>query len=431
MNKTEKLMLLSLAALQFTNVLDFMIMAPLGPQLMRSFSITTQEFGYLLSCYTISAGVSGFVSAFFADRFDRKVLLFWCYVGFLIGTLLCGIASSYEFLLFARLFTGAFGGILGATCLSIVSDIVPMARRGQAMGLVMASFSLASVLGIPIGLKLATSLPLLGWHAPFQVLAVLGLPILLGIRIWVPSVKGHLRRDTPRETPIQILGNVAKDPNQLWALSLMALMMFGQFIIIPFISPSMVFNVGLTEADLPQIYFFGGLATIFTGPLIGKLSDITGKKKIFVVIALLSVIPIYFIANLGVVSIWLALSATTGFFILSSGRGIVASALVTNTVEPKHRGSFMSINSSVQQLSAGMATLVGGMIVTRSVNGHLDHLPVIGFISIGVSVVAIYIITKVKNYQEPALALEPLTPTDLVADLLEDETVLSTKGRPA
>jgi predicted MFS family arabinose efflux permease len=236
-------MLLSLGAIQFTNILDFMIMAPLAPQLMKSFNITTQQFGYLLSAYTISAGISGFISAFFADNFDRKSLLRLVYIGFLIGTAFCAFAPTYELLLLARLFTGAFGGIIGATCLTIVSDTVPMERRGQAMGIVMTAFSLASVLGIPIGLKLATIDPALSWHLPFIVLVGIGVLVFFALNAWIPKVNAHLTRTGEKDTPLEVLEFIIKDPNQLWALSLMAMMMFGQFILIPFISQTMIYII--------------------------------------------------------------------------------------------------------------------------------------------------------------------------------------------
>ena len=193
--------------------------------------------------------------------------------------------------------------------------------------------------------------------------------------------------------------------------------MFGQFILIPFISQTMVFNVGLTDKELPQIYFFGGLANIFTGPLIGKLSDTYGKKQIFWISAILSLFPIFIIANLGQVAIWYALAATTGFFIFSSGRGIVANAIVTNTVAPQHRGSFMSINGSLQQLSAGLATLIGGHIVYQASNGQLVNLPIVGYISIGFSVVAIFVMAKIKAY----VVAKPVPPR---AKLVTEETAL-------
>lgn len=399
-------MLMALAAVQFTNILDFMIMAPLGPELMRSLKINTQQFGLILSVYTISAGISGFISAFFADRFDRKELLWKVYVGFIIGTLFCAMSPNFEILLVSRLVTGAFGGILGATCMSIVSDTIPLERRGQGMGVLMASFSLASVLGIPFGLALVQYFNNLGWHAPFFAVVAMGLPVLALVSIYVPPVRDHIAKKELRPGPMTIIRNVVSDTPQLWAILLMSLMMFGQFMIVPFIAQSMVFNVGIAESDLPQIYFFGGLATFFTGPIIGRISDKLGRKSVFVVVSILSTVPIYFIANLGHVAMWIALVATTAFFVLSSGRGIVASSLVSNTVTPQQRGSFMSIASSVQQLAAGIATFIGGTIVHQGAGGRLEDLATVGFLAIFTSLVAVALVSRIR--QLPAMPLAGL-----------------------
>lgn len=404
MKKRELWMLMALAAVQFTNILDFMIMAPLGPELMRSLKINTQQFGLILSVYTISAGISGFISAFFADRFDRKELLWKVYIGFIIGTLFCAMSPNFEILLVSRLVTGAFGGILGATCMSIVSDTIPLERRGQGMGVLMASFSLASVLGIPFGLALVQYFNNLGWHAPFFAVVAMGLPVLALVSIYVPPVRDHIAKKELRPGPMTIIRNVVSDTPQLWAILLMSLMMFGQFMIVPFIAQSMVFNVGIAESDLPQIYFFGGLATFFTGPIIGRISDKLGRKSVFVVVSILSTVPIYFIANLGHVAMWMALVATTAFFVLSSGRGIVASSLVSNTVTPQQRGSFMSIASSVQQLAAGIATFIGGTIVHQGAGGRLEDLATVGFLAIFTSLVAVALVSRIRQLPVMPLA---------------------------
>lgn len=412
----ERKLLFTLGALQFTNVLDFMIMAPLAPQLMRSFDITTQEFGFLLSSYTISAGISGFISAFYADKFDRKLLIKWVYIGFLIGTLLCGLANSYYLLLFARLFTGAFGGTIGATAFAIIGDIIPAERRGQAMGIVMTSFAVASVVGIPLGLELATLSDTVGWHAPFLAIVLLGLPIVWAINTFIPAINAHLTSRLISVSPLKILTSIASNRSQMTAISLMTLMMFGQFMLVPFISPSMVFNVGIPENQLSKVYFFGGLATIFSGPAIGKLSDMYGKKLIFVIMAILSLIPIYFISHMPATLIWIALSATTAFFVFSSGRGIVASAIVTGTVSPAQRGSFMSISGSVQQLAAGLATLVGGSIVTRSATGHLDHLEIVGYVSMIATLVSLALVPYISSFVGQSDVTVPSSETALSAE---------------
>jgi predicted MFS family arabinose efflux permease len=291
MQKNERILLITLAAINFTNIMDFMIMMPLGPQLIRYFDITPQQFTLLVSAYTFSAGISGFFAAFIVDRFDRKSFLRFLFFGFLVGTLACGLAPTYELLLTARIFTGVFGGVLGAIILAIVGDVIPFEKRGQAMGMIMAAFSVASALGVPFGIFLAN---MFSWHAPFIFLAIFGLPVMFLIWKYIPSITAHIHNKDVRPNPIAILRAITSDPNQRKAITLMMVLMFGHFSIIPLLSPFMVSNVGFEEYQLTYIYAIGGILTIFSSPLIGKWADKYGKRKIFTIFISLCVIPIFF-----------------------------------------------------------------------------------------------------------------------------------------
>jgi predicted MFS family arabinose efflux permease len=391
MNTKERLLLLTLAAINFTNIMDFMIMMPLGPQLMRIFNINTQQFGLVVSSYTFSAGFSGFCTAFFIDKFDRKRFLQVLYAGFLVGTLLCGLANTYELLMIARIFTGLFGGVLGAVILAIVGDVIPFDRRGQAMGFVMAAFSIASVLGVPFGLRIANQF---GWNTPFLVLAFLALPVQFFIFKFVPNLSTHTQAGKQVQV-LQVIKNITSSPNQRKAITLMMVVMFGHFSIIPFLSPYMVSNVGFTEGQLEQIYFFGGLSTIITSPLIGKLADRIGKLKVFTIFVSISIIPVLFITNMPRVDIWITLIATSVFFSVSSGRFIPAQAMVTATVEPQNRGSFMSIVSSMQQLSAGLAAYIAGLVVVKQSNGEMLHYNWVGLMSVAAAIVTLFLVRRI------------------------------------
>lgn len=391
MNNKERLLLLTLAAINFTNIMDFMIMMPLGPQLMRIFNINTQQFGLVVSSYTFSAGFSGFCTAFFIDKFDRKRFLQVLYAGFLIGTLLCGLANTYELLMIARIFTGLFGGVLGAVILAIVGDVIPFNRRGQAMGFVMAAFSIASVLGVPFGLRIANQF---GWNTPFLLLAFLALPVQFFIFKFVPNLSTHTQAGKQVQV-MQVIKNITSSPNQRKAITLMMVVMFGHFSIIPFLSPYMVSNVGFTEGQLEQIYFFGGLSTIIASPLIGKLADRIGKLKVFTIFVSISIIPVLFITNMPRVDIWITLIATSVFFAVSSGRFIPAQAMVTATVEPPNRGSFMSIVSSMQQLSAGLAAYIAGLVVIKQTNGEMLHYNWVGLMSIAAAVITLFLVRRI------------------------------------
>lgn len=391
--KKEKLLLWTLAAINFIHIVDFMILMPLGPQLMRIFAISPREFGLLVSFYTFSAGISSFFGAFFLDRFDRKKILLWVYVGFAFSTLACALSPSYPILLIARVVSGIFGGLTSALILAIVGDVIPDSRRGSAMGLVMAAFSFASVLGVPMGLFLAS---LSDWHIPFYILTVLALGSLGMIIRFIPSLTDHLNKGINRPHPLRVISNVTSDPNQMRAITLSVMMMFGQFMIIPFLSAYTVANIGFTEMELTYIYMAGGAFTIFTSPWVGKLSDRHGKLKIFTLFMVLNLIPIAIITHLEITPIPLVLLVSTMFFVTSNGRYVPAAALVTGTARPENRGSFLSFNSAVQQLAIGVASLLAGFIIAEDAAGQLVNFNIVGYLAIFFSMLCIPLAARIK-----------------------------------
>jgi predicted MFS family arabinose efflux permease len=383
--------------------MDFMIIMPLGNQLMKLFQIEPRQFGYIVGAYTVTAGIVGFAGAFFIDNFDRRKLLLTCYVGFLIGTLACGFAPSYITMLLARILTGIFGGILGTLVLSIVGDAIPGERRATAMGIVTAGFSLAAVFGVPFGNYLAHAF---SWHAPFQFIAGIGTLIIIAILVFIPKMDEHIRNKSKRPDPLQVLKNLWENNNQRKALLLMCLLMLSQFTIIPFIAPYMEKNVGFTQMQVTYIYLFGGLCTVFTAPLIGRLADKIGKHKVFRVFAIFAIIPIFLITNMPVLPIWIVLIVTSFFFIAVNGRVVPAIALITGTTLPQTRGSFMSFNSSVQQLSAGLASFISGAIITQSAAGELINYELIGYIAIIACIGSIWAAGRIKTAEQHALDMQ-------------------------
>ncbi len=390
MTKQVKLLLFTLAFIQFTHIVDFVIMMPLGPQLMRAFQISPSQFSIVVSAYTFSAGVSGIIAAFFIDRFDRKTALIFCYLGFIAGTFACSFANDYHVLTLARVLTGFFGGILGALILAIISDVIPFENRASAMGIVMASFSVASVVGVPAGLYLAS---LHNWQFPFMVLGGLSVFVFLFIFIFVPSLKDHLNASKLKVTDTVI--GFFTTRNTSISLLFMLFVMFGQFSIIPFISPYMVSNVGFLEKDLFLIYLVGGGVTIFTSPIIGKLADKYGKSKVFAISAGLSAIPVFLITNMSPMPLPLILCVTAFFFVVMGGRMIPASAIASSAAPPQVRGSFMSINSSVQQFGSGIAAFVAGKIIVLSPTGQLENYHIVGYVAICATIMAIFLSYKI------------------------------------
>lgn len=386
------MLLLVLAAIQFTAIVDFLIIMPLGPQYMRVFSITPGQFGVIVSAYAISAGISGIVTGLVLDRFDRKRALLTLYLGFTVGTLFCALAPTYHLLVAARLVAGAFGGVAGALILAIIGDVVPEERRGAAMGLVMSSFSVASICGVPLGLLLATRLD---WHIPFLALAGLSFLVLLASAWILPPLRGHLRHMTKQHPVVRLLAVLGHSDHQM-AFLFMAGLSFTGFSIFPNIANYMVWNVGLTEKQLPLIYLAGGVATVFSLNWIGRWADRAGKQRVFTVMSLAATVPILVLTNLPRVSLLTAVSISTLLMVCMSGRMVPAMAMMTASIEPQYRGGFMSVNSSVQQFSCGVAAYVSGQVLTQNAKGELAHFPLLGGVSIICALVCIYLARFLK-----------------------------------
>jgi predicted MFS family arabinose efflux permease len=376
----RRLILFLLAALNFTHILDFMIMMPLGNYLMPFFRITPLQFTYLVGAYTFSAATSGFLAAFFVDRYDRKKVLLLGYGGFLVGTLFCGIAPSYATLLAARIMAGLFGGLIGAQVLSIISDLFHYEERGKAMGAVMSSFAVASTLGIPFALYLAN---LISWHAPFLFIVIAGVAIYPFLVRSIPNMTAHM---TSREGkgPFHALQLVVSDGRQMLALLFSMLMFMGHFFIIPFINPFLEFNRGYSKLQTPMIYLAGGFVSFFAANIMGRAADRFGKLKVFTVCMLTSFIFVYIITHLPMVNFAAVLFFFASWFFVATGRGVTAQAMISNVVPIQQRGSFMSFNSSVQSLGTSLASFVAGLFVTADTSGKLLGYSGLGFLSIGV-----------------------------------------------
>lgn len=403
--KKERIILLLLAILNFTHILDFMIMMPLGNYLMPYFDISSQQFSMLVAAYTFSAGVSGFLAAFFVDGFDRKNILLFAYAGFLIGTLCCAVSPAYEILLISRIVAGLFGGLIGAQVLAIVADLIPYERRAAAMGMIMAAFSAASVLGVPFGLYIAN---IFNWHAPFFLVVILGTMLVPFLVRLLPRMDEHLSAPNFHRTgPAELIGDVFRNSSQTFALALTASLMMGHFMIIPFINPFMEFNMGFSKTQTPLIYMVGGALTMITSPLIGRLADKIGKYKMFVALVLAGVPMIALITNLPAIPFYFVLCITGLWFVISAGRFIPAQAMVSDVVPPERRGSFMSFNSSVQQIFVGSASVLAGLIVVKMPDNKIENYEVTGYVSIAIILFSIVVATMLHKQLSTKKAVEP------------------------
>jgi MFS transporter, DHA1 family, inner membrane transport protein len=392
LTKKEITLLLTLALVQFTHILDGMIMMPMAPNLKLSMTIDSQHFGFLVASYGFAAFISAIGATFWMDRFDRKKVLLFLYSGFLLGTLSCGLAPSYEFLLGSRLFTGFFGGVAGAVIMSIIGDVLPLEKRGRGMGILMMGFAFASVAGIPAGIFLSETY---SWHAPFLLIVAIGCFVLAAIFFFIPSVTIHMQPGKPRQP--HILKTIGSNPNQIRALLFSLTVVISHFGIIPYISDYMVNNNGFVlRTELIFLYIVGGLFTVITSPLFGKMADKYGRFKVYAVLNTFSVIPIYMISNFNSHSFWMMIGVSAMFFVFSGARFGPMAAIITSTVEPQSRGGFMSLNSALQQLGAALCAFVGGAIISNAPDGKLVHYERVGYVAIGMTVLAFLIGYGVK-----------------------------------
>ncbi len=392
--KRERWYVIILAAIQVAHILDFVIMMPLGPRFMRVFNIGPTEFSTLVSAYTFSAGIVGFLGALYADHFDRKKFLLFNFIGFIIGTFACAISPNFASLLIARIIAGAFGGILNASVLSLVADLIPFHRRGNAMGVVMSAFSISSILGVPTGLYIANTYD---WNATFYFICIISIIFWILSALILPSVKTRTEVKNLAQN-LKNLKRVITRKDYLLSFLLTSVLGFGIFMIIPFIAPYMVRNVGIPEENLPLIYLVGGIFTIISARLIGKLCDRVGSFYVFRIVAVISIFPIFALTHLpSGVPVWVAIAVTTGFTMMGSGRFIPAMTIVSAVVKPEERGTFMGLENASRQLSSGAASQIGGFIIGSTTAGALTRYNYVGVIGIFSSLIAIYIAFRIKT----------------------------------
>ncbi|MGA8053875.1 MAG: MFS transporter [Burkholderiales bacterium] len=394
--RRESLLLYALAGVQFTTVLDFMLMMPLGPQLMRVFAISPTQFGLLVSSYTLTAAGIGFLAALFVDRFDRRHTLLALYACFTLTTILAATAQTYAWLLVARATAGAFGGLMGACVFAIVGDVIPERRRGSALGLVVSAFSIASIVGIPLSLTLAAYW---SWRAPYVLLTLLGVVNFAVVFTTVPRMGAHVEAARARN-PITQVRAVFSEPNHLRAFLFAAMLTFSGFTVVPFISPYMVANVGVSETELAWLYLVGGLVTLGVVRLVGRLSDLHGRRRIFIIVAAISMLGIFVTTHLPRVPLWVAILASCLLMPTFSGRFVPAMAIITAAVQPRLRGSFMSFNAAIQQLASGSATFLSSLAIGKSPSGELTHFGTVGWVAVGATLVCIFLARRVRSTRQ-------------------------------
>ena len=390
----QKFVIAILALLQFTIILDFMILSPLGDILMKTLNMSTAQFGSVVSAYAISAGISGILAAGFADKFDRKKLLLFFYIGFVVGTVFCGLANSYESLFLARVVTGIFGGVISAIGMAIITDIFNSAQRGRVMGMVQMAFAASQILGVPIGLKLAN---LWGWHFTFYMVAAFAFVIGLAVLLKLKPVTEHLKLQTGKNALLHLWHTVRKRDYRIGFLAT-ALLSMGGFMLMPFTTAFLVNNVMISQNDLPSIFFFTGVSSIIIMPLVGKLSDKIDRFKLFSVGTLIASVMVLVYTNLPPVPLWVVIVINMILFMGIMSRMVPSMALNSAIPAMYDRGAYMSINSSLQQMAGGVAAIVAGFIVRQPTKmSPLENFNVLGYIMIGFFIWCLYLVYRVSE----------------------------------
>lgn len=390
----QKFVIFILAITQFTVILDFMVMSPLGDILMKSLSLKPSAFGFAVSAYAFSAGISGLFTAGFADRFDRKKLLLFFYIGFIIGTIFCGMAQSYQALLAARIITGLFGGVIGSISMAIITDLFALQQRGRVMGFIQMGFGGSQVLGVPIGLYLAN---VLGWEAPFWMVASLSIAIAIMIALKLRPIVQHLLAQREKSAFMHLWHTVAKS-NYRIGFSATALLSIGGFMMMPFGSAFAINNLGLTNHQLPMLFMVSGVSSLIIMPLIGRLSDKVDKFKIFAVASVWMTVMCVVYTNLSITPLWLVMVLNILMMMGIMSRMVPSSALTSAIPDMADRGAFMSVNASLQQIAGGVAAAVAGMIVSQKGKGTpLENYNIVGYVIVGISIISIFLMWRVNN----------------------------------
>jgi predicted MFS family arabinose efflux permease len=372
----QKFVVAVLAFLQFSIILDFMLLAPLGVLVIPALRITTSQFGLVVSTYAFSAGASALLTAGFADRFDRKKLLLFFYSGFIVGTALCGLASSFHGLLFARMVTGLFAGVVGAASFAIVTDLFPLEMRGRALGVIQSSFAASSVLGVPLALVLSNRW---GWNMPFFMVVAVCLLVDVLIWVWMRPIAAHLGLH-PDRNPLHHLLTTVSNRRYLLGFATTALLTVGGFMLMPFMTVFTVHNIGVPVDQLPLLYLITGIFSFVAGPLIGRASDAFGSLRVFAFGCVVTVVMVMIYTHLHAISMWLLIVIMVLLQIGIFSRIISSSALTSALPGPADRGAYMSISSSLQQISGGVASVIGGLIVVQAADGTLLHFDVLGYL---------------------------------------------------
>ncbi|MBC7792523.1 MAG: MFS transporter [Clostridia bacterium] len=357
--RSERLLVLVIGAVQFINVLDFVMVIPLAPDFTRNLGIASSSVPLVASAYTLAAAFSGLAGSVFLDRFDRRSALGIAMAGLSLGTISAAFAENFPTLLAARFIAGAFGGPATSLSYSIIADLVPDERRGKAMGAVMGAFSAATVFGVPIGLELAVRG---GWRTPFICVGTLGLLVTAAALTLLPSVRAHLsgRTEGPKQPSYR---DLLTRPVVLLSYTMTAVMMVGGFIVLPSVPAYVLDTLHFPRENLWELYAIGGIISFVTMRYVGKIVDRYGSFGSGAIGCALLVIVLYFgfydhPAWFGAPEIYGALMFAMAF------RNVAINTLTSKVPAMTERVRFMSLQSCVQHLASALgATLSSRFLI--------------------------------------------------------------------
>lgn len=377
---SEGQLLLLLGAVHFVNVVDFVMVLPLGPDFAAALAIPTHQLGLVAGSYTAAAAVAGLFGASFLDRFDRRAALMVTMLGLVLGTAAGGAASGLSSMLLARVLAGAFGGPATSVAMSVLTDAVPPERRGRAMGKVMGAFSIASVVGVPAGLELAR---IGGWQAPFFVVAALGVLVVLLVAAWMPPMRAHLVARAHHSAAGR-LRDFVREPLVLWSLAGTSVAMAGSFSIISNLSAFVQNNLGYPRAQLGLLYMAGGSVSFFSMRIAGRSVDRFGASRVVGVgtALVVGVIGASFLLREPLVPV---LVIFVGFMLGNSTRMVAYSTLTTRVPRASDRARFMSLQSAVQHVSTSVGAGLSTWVLHERADGSLEGMPSLAVFAITLS----------------------------------------------
>lgn len=381
--RRESMLLWLLALTQFTVIMDFMVMMPLSPQLMRAFQVGPGAISGAVSAYAWCAGLSGLLAATYIDRYARKTLMLTMFCLFTLSNLACALAPTFHVLVLSRAFAGLTGGVLSSITMAIIADVIPAQRRGAATGIVMTSFGMAAVAGVPAGIMLGAHF---NWTAPFYLLVVMSVLIWCAAAIVLPRLDGHLANGVRKLKDIvpDLLG-LFKVRRQRDAFLLSGTNMLGSMMVIPFIAPTLVGNLGVQPVDMTWVYLCGGAAALVSSRWLGRMADRVGARTMFRIAILWSIVPVMLLTHLVPLPMALIVLTFVLFMTSMSARNIPMQAMLTTIPAPAQRGAFLSVNSAIQQLGTGLGAWIGGQFLVTDAAGYIANYGVNGWLTAGLA----------------------------------------------